>query len=65
MCDETCRRGSKEPTSGDDVLARYDDNSNGRSTCQEARRHGIALVSRAHPAYPYMRDADNDGVVCE
>ena len=50
---------------GDDALARYDDNGNGRITCKEARRHGIAPVSRSHPAYRYMRDADGDGVVCE
>ena len=48
---------------GDDVLARYDDNRNGRSTCKEARRHGIAPVHRSHPAYRHMRDGD--GVVCE
>ena len=48
-----------------DALALWDDNGNGRITCAEARRHGIAPVSRDHPAYEYMRDADNDGVVCE
>ena len=53
------------PATGDDALARYDDNGNGRITCKEARRHGIAPVPRSHPAYPYMRDADGDGVVCE
>ena len=54
-------------TDGDDVLARYDDNGNGngRITCKEARRHGIAPVRRGHPAYRYMRDGDGDGVVCE
>ena len=52
-------------TGGDGVLARYDDNRNGRITCKEARRHGIAPVPRAHPAYRYMRDGDGDGVVCE
>ena len=50
---------------GDDVLSRYDDNRNGRITCKEARRHGIAPVHRSHPAYRYMRDGDGDGVVCE
>ena len=49
----------------DDVLARYDVNRNGRITCKEARRHGIAPVPRSHPAYRYMRDGDGDGVVCE
>ena len=48
-----------------DALALYDDNGNGRITCAEARKHGIAPVEREHPAYQYMRDADNDGVVCE
>ena len=52
-------------TGGDDVLDRYDDNRNGRITCKEARRHGIAPVPRSHPAYRYMRDGDGDGVVCE
>ena len=51
--------------SGGDALARYDDNGNGRITCAEARRHGIAPVARSHPAYRYMRDGDGDGVVCE
>ena len=55
------------PAAGDDALALYDDNGNGRITCAEARRHGIAPVSRSHPAYRYMRDGDGDGdgVVCE
>ena len=56
---------ARSPTTGDDALARYDDNGNGRITCKEARRHGIAPVPRSHPAYRYMRDADGDGVVCE
>jgi|GEM_PF-541702 len=46
-------------------LGCYDDNGNGRITCAEARRHGIAPVPRGHPAYQYMRDGDGDGVVCE
>ena len=51
--------------SASDVLALYDDNRNGRITCVEARSHGIAPVPRDHPAYPFMRDGDGDGVVCE
>ena len=47
------------------MLARYEDNRNGRITCKEARRHGIAPVPRSHPAYRYMQDADGDGMVCE
>ncbi len=42
-----------------------DDNDNGRISCDEARRHGIAPVNRSHPAYGFMNDADGDGVVCE
>ena len=48
-----------------DALDRWDDNGNGRITCREARRHGIAPVPRGHPAYIYMYDRDGDGVVCE
>ena len=54
----------KEAT-GDNALGIYDDNGNGRITCKEARRHGIAPVHTHHPAYPYMRDGDGDGVICE
>ena len=50
---------------GTDTLALHDDNGNGRTTCAEARRHGIAPVLRNHPAYQYMRDGDGDGLVCE
>lgn len=46
-------------------LQRWDDNGNGRITCAEARRHGLAPVPRSHPAYPFMHDGDSDGVVCE
>ena len=53
------------PTASSDALSLYDDNRNGRITCKEARRHGIAPVPRGHPAYTYMYDRDGDGVVCE
>ena len=56
---------TRAPNGAGDALARYDDNRNGRITCKEARRHGIAPVPRSHPAYRYMRDGDGDGVVCE
>ena len=55
----------RDPGGGGDVLSRYDDNRNGRITCKETRRHGIAPVRRSHPAYRYMRDGDGDEVVCE
>jgi len=51
--------------SGSEGIAQWDDNGNGRITCSEARAHGIAPVRRGHPAYPFMRDGDGDGVVCE
>ena len=35
------------------ALEMYDDNGNGRITCAEARKHGIAPVRRGHPAYQY------------
>lgn len=44
-------------------LASWDDNGNGKISCAEARRNGIAPVHRSHPAYAYMRDGD--GTVCE
>lgn len=43
----------------------WDDNGDGRVSCAEARRYGIAPVPRSHPAYRYMWDRDGDGVVCE
>ena len=56
----------KDSSSGAvDALRLWDDNGNGQITCAEARGHGIAPVPRGHPAYPFMRDGDGDGVVCE
>ena len=46
-------------------IAAWDDNRNGSVSCAEAQAHGIAPVTRDHPAYPFMRDGDGDGVVCE
>ena len=52
------------PSSGTtDALRLWDDNGNGRITCREARRHGIAPAPRGYPVYPFMHDGD--GVVCE
>lgn len=56
---------ASDPGRGDDPLACYDDNRNGRITCPQARRHGIAPVRRVHPVYPYMTDGDADGIVSE
>ena len=57
--------GPRGKPSGSADIAHWDDNGNGRISCAEARAHGIAPVRRGHPAYPYMRDGDGDGVVCE
>ena len=46
------------PAGGDDTLARYDDNGNGRIAFAEARRHGIAPVPRSRPVSRFMRDAE-------
>ena len=56
---------ARSAESSGDALRLYDDNGNGRITCAEARKHGIAPVPRSHPAYRYTRDVDSDGVVCE
>ena len=61
----TTSRRKSTPASTVDALALWDDNGNGRITCAEARRHGIAPVQQSDPAYRFMRDADGDGVVCE
>ena len=63
-----CGSGAPQPSSGNEeseVPGSWDDNGDGRITCAEARRHGIAPVRRGHPAYPLMRDPDGDGVVCK
>ena len=49
----------------DESMAAWDDDRNGRVSCAEAHAHGIAPVTRDHPAYPFMREGDGDGVVCE
>ena len=59
------RAGIQTKIARSPALQRYDDNRNGRISCREARRHGIAPVKREHPAYRFMRDRDNDGEVCE
>ena len=59
------RRSGKSSGDNNGALQLYDDNGNGRITCKEARRHGIAPVPRGHPAYQFMRDGDGDGWVCE
>ena len=61
----TAAPSTTTPPASGDALALYDDNKNGRITCAEARKHGIAPVHRGHPAYEFMRDGDGDGVVCE
>lgn len=53
------------PEGDESPLDLWDDDGNGRITCAEAGRHGIAPVRYDHPAYAYMRDGDGDGWVCE
>ncbi len=61
-----CEAGAAaNPAARGDAASRWDDNGNGRVSCAEARRHGIAPVRRGHPAYEFMTDRDGDGVVCE
>ncbi len=43
----------------------WDEDGDGRVTCSEARKAGIAPVYATHPAYKFMWDRDGDGVVCE
>ena len=43
----------------------YDDNDDDGISCAEARAHGIAPVRDGQPAYPYMQDTNEDGIVCE
>ena len=47
------------------TLDLYDLNKNGRITCDEAKEAGIAPVTNRRPAYQFMRDTNQDGVVCE
>ena len=42
----------KSNPAGVDALAQWDDNRNGRITCAEARRHGIAPVPRGTSRLP-------------
>ena len=67
MCASTAMivRDCETSTERPEALVLWDDNGDGRITCAEARAHGIAPVHRGHPAYPFMDDRDNDGVVCE
>ena len=63
MTDAPAQISGSPPDS--DALQQWDDDDNRRITCAEARRHGLAPVHRGHPAYSYMRDPDNDGIVCK
>ena len=62
---ETVSSPPRQTETANDVLLMYDSNANGRISCNEAHQHGIAPVPRSHPAYPFMRDGDGDGIVCE
>ncbi len=62
---DSMRIPAELPETEGSPLDLWDDNGNGRITCAEAERHGIAPVKRGHPAYVYMTDGDGDGWVCE
>ena len=49
------------PTGNVDALKLWDDNRNGRITCAEARRHGIAPVPRGTPRTPTCATATVTG----
>lgn len=57
------KRLGRESSKG--ALRYYDDNRDGKITCPEARRHNIVPVRQDHIAYPFMRDGDGDGRVCD
>ena len=61
------KKENEDPTQTEkeDALKLYDSNGDGRITCKEARQHKIAPVRKNHSAYQYMKDPDNDGIVCE
>ena len=55
----------EEPKGSDEgVLKKWDDNGNGRISCKEATKHGIAPVHADHPAFPFMKDRNGDGIIC-
>ncbi len=47
-----------------DALEIWDDNGDGKITCDEATANNIAPVTVTHPAYTYVDDSDGDGVAC-
>ena len=48
-----------------DAPHRWGTNGNSRITYKETRQHSTGPVRREDPAYGFMRDGDEDGVVCE
>lgn len=57
--------GMETKSDDGDALQKWDSNGNGKISCREARKHGIAPVRTGHPAYPFMKDRNEDGIVCE
>ena len=51
--------------STNESITEWDDDRNGRVSRAAAGAHGTAPVGRDHPAYPFMRDGDGDGMVSE
>ncbi len=56
----------EDPLDPGEWLDRCDANENGRVTCAEAFACRAPLpVTRSHPLYAFMNDADGDGLICE
>ena len=66
MAKTPCKRLKKDgsPCQGQG-LSQFDGCCIAHGPVADARTHGIAPVSRDHPAYQYMNDRDRDGIVCE
>ena len=51
---------------GTEAFADFDLNDNGKISCRELRKAGESTpIYKTHPAYPYLKDRDNDGWACE
>ncbi|MCT2343505.1 DNA/RNA non-specific endonuclease [Niallia taxi] len=58
-------RDSTSSNTNDDISS-VDTNGNGQVTIKEAKEAGYSMpITRDHWLYPYMHDADNDGLVGE
>ncbi|MGG4411845.1 DNA/RNA non-specific endonuclease [Niallia taxi] len=59
-------RDSTSSNTNDGDISSVDTNGNGQVTIKEAKEAGYSMpITRDHWLYPYMHDADNDGLVGE